>query len=184
MMQKEALGGAMTRLTSQRIAMVGPEETKTIRSLLLQDPLPSSPPLLPQLLPMSCRTNDMWNATELDIPTLTYRARNAIRVGCGRCVRDSVEHHKPMQADHSKVEALGRFTNSMATANTSERLQQDMACTGRGCEIGHKRSTATPGGSDFGGTRRRKPAATVGPAQFAIALPAGIEMMGHSLQTF
>ena len=97
-----------------------------------------------------------------------------------------------MLAHHAAMEALGRFANLIATAQISERLCEAMACTSlvaaKSVTKGELRLIQT------GTTLRRlvgtTPVAhdkdnlrqTVGQAQFVIAEPAGIELIGHTMQ--
>ena len=97
------------------------------------------------------------------------------------------EHYKPLLADHAAAEALGRFANLIATAQISERLCEAMVCTSlvaaKSGTKGELRQLQT------GTTLRRLVGATlvahdkenlrqtVGQAQFAIAEPAGIQLI-------
>ena len=93
------------------------------------------------------------------------------------------EHYKPLLADHAAVEALGRFANLIATA---------MACTSLAAAKSGTEGKLRP--LQTGTTLRRLVGATLvahdnanlrqteGQAQFAIAKPAGLELLGHTMQ--
>ena len=153
MVQEEALGRAMTRLTSQGSASLVPEENMNMQHLLAQD---DHPPAIPSTSWSLFRTLGERGAR---LQTFTDRVRRAVVAFKLVC--------EPMLADHVAMEALGRFANLVETPKMSEMQQETMACTNlvaatsgtkkKVATTANGNSAATLGGIDGGGTRHRKP---------------------------
>ena len=146
----------MKRLTSHGIASFGPEETKKVSTLLAQAGTPATP----------IKRTEGERQKQSDRAGHPHISRKGSETRHGEGA-DAFGHYKPLLADHTVVEALGRFANLIATAQISGRLCEAMETQKPGGgEVRNQRqtptvtnwhNTQTTRGSHTGSTRQGKP---------------------------